>query len=170
MPCPLTGPRPLPQLQMGRPEHPSAKQLLCPSWLGVGVSLLAYTPGDSRLPGRAGQACGILVQGERKGGRQGGGQPLAVWGAAAQSGLGSKACMATLSFLPLDHSSGSRGPTQKSHSLGTASEEAQRRYLLVAHPPPINLSQHLPSQDLASRRPGWGPPTPGKHDALALHP
>ena len=81
--------------------------------------------------------------GERKGGRQGGRQPRAVWGAAAQSGLVSKACMATLSLLPLDHSSGSRGPTQKPCSLGTASEEAQRRHSLVVHPPPRNLSQHI---------------------------
>lgn len=151
MPCPLKGPRPLPGLQMGRPEHLSAKQLLCPSWLRVGAFLPVHSPGDSRLPRRAGRACEILVQRERKGGWQ----PCAVWGAAAQSGLGSEACMPSL-FCPWTTSHAPGGPPR--NHAHWASEEAQRRHLLVAHPPPRNLSQHLLRQDLASRRPGWEPP------------
>lgn len=31
------------------------------------------------------------------------------------------------------------------------------------------ICPNISRQVLASRRPGWGPSTPGKHDALALH-
>lgn len=164
MPCPLKGPRPLPRLQVGRPEHPSAKQLLCPSWLGVGAFLPVHTPGDSRFPGRARRACGILVQRERKGGWQ----PCAVWGAAAQSGLGSEACMVPFLFCPWTTSQAPGGPP-RNHAHWELLLKRLREgtcwlpTLLPGICPSIYRDRTWPAGDLA------GSP-PGKHRALALHP
>ena len=113
----------------------SHSRRLTVSWEGK-ASL--WDPGAKREEGRLAALCCL-------------GSSCTVW-------PGFRGLYGTLSFLPLDCLSGSRGPTQKPRSLGAAFEEAQRRHLLVAHPPPRNLSQHLPRQDLASRRPGWEPP------------
>lgn len=148
----------------GQSIHP---QNSCSSfWLGVGAFLQLILQ-DSRLPGRAGQACGSWWWDRGSGGGKEAGSPVlsgssrTVW-PGFQGLYGHPVFAARGPLLRL------QGPTQKPCSLGLLRKSSKKA--LVGCPP--SSQEFVPTftkTGLGQQEAWMGSSTPGKHDALALH-